>query len=146
MNPPSTIVGQKALLFGRVDVSNSGCENLTINNVTTSNPAFPIQVGPPGTSLPIQVLFPPSNNFVTISVDFAPTKPGADSTTIMVTSDDPDEPTVSLKVFSLGMDSASISLSLSSIEENAKVNDTKDIELDVTARIESASGNADQSR
>jgi subtilisin family serine protease len=76
-------------------VENAGCATLTVHSITTTAGDFTVEPAGPFTI--------EARSWREILVTFAPTTPGVATTQIVVASDDPDEPYVSLAAEGLGL-------------------------------------------
>ncbi len=103
---PNIDVNPASLDFGTVDISNSSTLNFTIANTGSAdllvsgvimNGSLAFNFGPPISA----VLIPPNSSDM-ISVTYTPLAETTDTATIVITTNDPDEPTVTIPLIGQG--------------------------------------------
>jgi subtilisin family serine protease len=95
-----------------IAITNKGVAALNISNITTDNPMFTVTVA--DTNIPAGA----STN---LTMSFTPTNVLAQTGSIMIESNDPDESTINILVGGQGIPAPAVSLSLSSIDINLNV-------------------------
>ena len=104
-------------------IRNSGAEPLEISRISVGPSDY--AVDPPALSLAV-------GEEATISVTFTPTTPGPATTVLELSSNDPDEPVVSLPVDGLGLEPADVTTSSSGLTAELTTGET----VDLTFRVE----------
>jgi subtilisin family serine protease len=96
-------------------VSNNGTDVLTVSDITADQPVF--------TASPASFQLPIGGNQV-VEVSYDPTEVGATSALLTVSSDDPDEPSVTIALEAEALDPPVIAISVDSIAVVVPVGDT----------------------
>lgn len=81
-----------------VTLSNEGCDTLNTDDLSLADPEQPFTLGALGS-----ILLPPGAS-TTFTVTFAPTEVGEFNTSLLIESNDPDEPSATVSLYGVAID------------------------------------------
>lgn len=117
----TTFVGETSDVFGHV--RNNGAGQLTVTNITSSNPDFSVNQ--------TSFVVPPLDS-VELVVSFSPSSEGSKTGTLTITSDDPSNPTYDVSVEGEALRPPQIGVNPSSITDSVALGDSIDVIIQIS--------------